>query len=158
MRAAFFTAALTAGAVASAATLTKVNYPNNTTSKVDMYIYVPDKVVENPPLVIVIHSCQSTAQTYFQNSKIPWKQGSDKKGYISKPPWRRLPSCPICSRVLMSNSYMAKLAALGHLLGRLEQVVSQPRRRRRHAGHRQHDPIRDRSLQGRPGTGVRDGW
>lgn len=44
---------------------------------------MPDKVVANPPLVVVIHSCQSTAQSYSQNSKIPWKQGSDKKGYIT---------------------------------------------------------------------------
>jgi len=69
--------------LASAASLTKVNYPNNATSKVDMYVYVPEKVVPNPPLVVVIHSCQSTAQTYSQNSKIPWKGGSDRKGYIT---------------------------------------------------------------------------
>ncbi len=72
------------GRWASAATLTRVTYPNDASSKVEMYAYVPDKVVDNPPLVVVIHSCQSTAQTYFQNSKIPWKKGSDGKGYISK--------------------------------------------------------------------------
>jgi acetylxylan esterase len=33
--------------------------------------------------VVVIHSCQSSGQQYFQNNKIPWKQGSDKKGYIT---------------------------------------------------------------------------
>ena len=85
MRAAFFTAGLTAAAVASAASLTQVTYPNNATSKVEMYVYVPDKVVDKPPLVVVIHSCQSTAQSYFRNNKIPWKKGSDDKGYISKP-------------------------------------------------------------------------
>lgn len=58
------------------------------------YIYVPDKVVANPPLVVVIHSCQSTAQTYFQNSKIPWKQGSDKKGYITV--WPSSPHSGTC--------------------------------------------------------------
>jgi len=31
----------------------------------------------------VIHSCQSTAQNYFQNSAIPWRKGSDGKGYIT---------------------------------------------------------------------------
>ena len=36
-----------------------------------------------PPLVVVIHSCQSSGEQYFRNSKIPWKQGSDKKGYIT---------------------------------------------------------------------------
>lgn len=47
------------------------------------YIYVPDKVVANPPLVVVIHSCQSSAQAYFQNSLIPWHRGSDNKGYVT---------------------------------------------------------------------------
>src|SRR3569833_1461246 len=68
---------------AMGAALTKVTYPNNATSKVEMYIYVPDKVVEKPPLVVVIHSCKSTAESYIRNNKIPWKQGSDKKGYIT---------------------------------------------------------------------------
>ncbi|OCL09284.1 carbohydrate esterase family 1 protein [Glonium stellatum] len=34
-------------------------------------------------MFLLIHSCQSTAQTYFANAKIPWKQGSDGKGYIT---------------------------------------------------------------------------
>src|SRR5947208_339430 len=50
---------------------------------VSRYIYVPEKVTTKPALVVVIHSCQSSAQQYFQNSKIPWKQGSDAKGYIT---------------------------------------------------------------------------
>lgn len=88
--------------VAMGASLTPVNYPNNATSKVAMhvksenlplqyqtdipshrYIYVPDAVIDNPPLVVVLHSCQSSAQSYFQNSKVPWKAGSDNKGYIT---------------------------------------------------------------------------
>ncbi|OIW27805.1 hypothetical protein CONLIGDRAFT_682822 [Coniochaeta ligniaria NRRL 30616] len=85
-----------------AASLTKVNYPNNATSKVDMYIYVPDKVVTTPPLVVVIHSCQSTAQTYFQNSKIPWKGGSDKKGYITV--WPSSPHSGTCWDVSSKSS------------------------------------------------------
>ncbi|POS70836.1 acetyl xylan esterase [Diaporthe helianthi] len=70
-------AGLLAAPTALAAQLTKVNYPNDASSKADMYIYVPDKVVANPPLVVVIHSCQSSAQAYFQNSLIPWHRGSD---------------------------------------------------------------------------------
>ncbi len=79
---------------ARAAQLTQVNYPNNATSKVQMYVYVPDNVVAKPPLVVVIHSCQSTAQTYFRNNKIPWKQGSDKKGYITV--WPSSPHSGTC--------------------------------------------------------------
>jgi len=47
------------------------------------WVYVPDKVVSNPPIVVAIHSCESSAQNYFNNAKIPWHQGSDKKGYIT---------------------------------------------------------------------------
>lgn len=79
---------------ALAAQLTQVDYPNNATSKVQMFIYVPDNVVAKPPLVVVIHSCQSTAQSYFRNSKIPWKQGSDKKGYITV--WPSSPHSGTC--------------------------------------------------------------
>ena len=66
------------------------------------YVYVPDKVVANPPLVVVIHSCQSTAQTYFQNSKIPWKQGSDRKGYITV--WPSSPHSGTCWDVSSKRS------------------------------------------------------
>lgn len=58
------------------------------------YIYVPDKVVANPPLVVVIHSCQSSAQAYFQNSLIPWHRGSDNKGYITV--WPSSPHSGTC--------------------------------------------------------------
>jgi len=47
-------AALMSGAGVMGAQLTKVNYPNNATSRAEMYIYVPDKVVASPPLVVVI--------------------------------------------------------------------------------------------------------
>ncbi|KAK0705139.1 Alpha/Beta hydrolase protein, partial [Lasiosphaeris hirsuta] len=58
------------------------------------WVYVPDKVVANPPIVVVIHSCQSTAESYSRNSKIPWKQGSDKKGYITV--WPSSPNSGTC--------------------------------------------------------------
>ncbi|KAK4155239.1 Alpha/Beta hydrolase protein [Chaetomidium leptoderma] len=52
-----------------AARLTKVNYLNNATSKAEMYIYVPDRVVSSPPLVV---TPTNSAQSYFQNAKITW--------------------------------------------------------------------------------------
>ncbi|KAM7206174.1 Alpha/Beta hydrolase protein [Rhypophila sp. PSN 637] len=58
------------------------------------YIYIPDKVVPNPPLVVVIHSCQSTAQSYFRNSKIQWAKGSDTRGYITL--WPSSPHSGTC--------------------------------------------------------------
>lgn len=52
--------------------------------------------------MVVIHSCQSTAQSYFQNSKIPWKQGSDKKGYITI--WPSSPHSGTCWDVSSKQS------------------------------------------------------
>jgi len=49
----------------------------------ERHIYVPDNVVPKPPLVVVIHSCESSGERYFRNNKIPWQKGSDKKGYIT---------------------------------------------------------------------------
>ncbi|KAH6717806.1 Alpha/Beta hydrolase protein [Leptodontidium sp. MPI-SDFR-AT-0119] len=66
------------------AALTKVsNYGGKATSKAQMWVYVPDNVKPNPSLVVAIHSCESSAQKYFQNDKIPWKKGSDGKGYVT---------------------------------------------------------------------------
>lgn len=51
-------------------------------------------MVTNPPLVVVIHSCSSSAQQYFQNSLIPWHKGSDSKGYITI--WPSSPNSGTC--------------------------------------------------------------
>ncbi|KAI1076543.1 carbohydrate esterase family 1 protein [Whalleya microplaca] len=97
---------LTSGLMATmafGASLTQVqDYNNNATSKAQMYVYKPDNVVENPPLVVVIHSCQSTAQSYFQNSAIPWKAGSDGKGYITI--WPSSPNSGTCWDVSSKQS------------------------------------------------------
>lgn len=97
-----FLASAGLASLASAATLTKVNYPNNASSKAEMHIYVPDKVVANPPLVVAIHSCQSSGPSYFRNSKIPWAQGSDKKGYITV--WPSSPNSGQCWDVSSKKS------------------------------------------------------
>ncbi|KAL2171651.1 hypothetical protein VTG60DRAFT_2219 [Thermothelomyces hinnuleus] len=39
-------------------------------------------------------SCQSSAQAYFQNAAIPWRQGSDNKGYITL--WPSSPNPGTC--------------------------------------------------------------
>lgn len=54
---------------------------------------MPDSV-KSAALVVVIHSCQSSAQSYSTNSKIPWKQGSDKGGYITV--WPSSPNSGTC--------------------------------------------------------------
>ncbi|KAK0127692.1 hypothetical protein ONS96_007210 [Cadophora gregata f. sp. sojae] len=79
----FAVVALACSSVYGAALTQVSNYGGKATSKAQMWVYVPDNVKPNPSLVVAIHSCESSAQKYFQNSKIPWKQGSDAKGYIS---------------------------------------------------------------------------
>ncbi|KAG7285079.1 hypothetical protein NEMBOFW57_009699 [Staphylotrichum longicolle] len=113
-------AAVMSGAgVVMGAQLTKVNYPNNATSRAEMYIYVPDKVVASPPLVVVIHSCQSSASSYFGNSKIPWHQGSDRKGYITL--WPSSPNSGTCwdvsSRGSLSHGGGGDSQAIANMVG-----------------------------------------
>ncbi len=78
------------------------------------YVYVPD-TVKSDALVIVIHSCQSTAESYSRNSKIPWKQGSDKKGYITI--WPSSPHSGTCWDVSSKGS-------LSHLGGGDTQAIA----------------------------------
>ncbi|KAI1766839.1 carbohydrate esterase family 1 protein [Hypoxylon sp. FL1150] len=114
----FSTLASTAlvASTAWAASLTQVpNYNNNATSKAQMYVYIPDNVVANPPLVVVIHSCQSNAQSYFQNSAIPWRKGSDGKGYITV--WPSSPNSGTCWDVSSKQS-------LSHLGGGDSQAIA----------------------------------
>ncbi|CAG8958419.1 hypothetical protein HYFRA_00011096 [Hymenoscyphus fraxineus] len=90
-------------ALAQAAALTRVsNYGGTASSKAEMWVYKPDNVKANPALVVVIHSCQSTAQQYFANSKIPWHQGSDAGGYITV--WPTSPNSGTCWDVSSSKS------------------------------------------------------
>ncbi|XXG97520.1 hypothetical protein Hte_003825 [Hypoxylon texense] len=113
-----FSTLVSAGLMATAwaASLTQVpNYNNNATSKAQMWVYKPDNVVANPPLIVVIHSCQSTAQSYFQNSAIPWKQGSDGKGYITV--WPSSPNSGTCWDVSSKQS-------LSHLGGGDSQAIA----------------------------------
>lgn len=91
----FFTSLAVFASAVSAASLTQVpDYGSTAKSKAGMYVYVPDNVVANPPLVVVIHSCQSSASSYFGNSLIPWHKGSDGKGYITI--WPSSPNSGTC--------------------------------------------------------------
>ncbi|KAI8720021.1 Carboxylic ester hydrolase [Fusarium sp. LHS14.1] len=45
-----------------------------------MFIHVPTNLPANPAIVVAIHHCQGTAQSYYQNT--PYAQLSDQKGFI----------------------------------------------------------------------------
>jgi acetylxylan esterase len=56
--------------------------PFSTFLTTSRWVYKPDTVKSNA-LVVATHSCQSSGQKYFQNSKLPWHQGSNRKGYVT---------------------------------------------------------------------------
>ncbi|CAI6339643.1 unnamed protein product [Periconia digitata] len=90
-------------ATAFSAQLTQVtNYNNNAKAKPGMWVYVPDKI-QTDALVVAIHSCQSSAQKYFANSKIPWHQGSDRKGYVTVWPSSTTECWDVSSKASLSH-------------------------------------------------------
>lgn len=101
---------------ASAAQLQQVQYPSAPQSRATMWVYVPDNVVENPPLVVAVHSCQSSAQAYFQNAKIPWHQGSDGKGYITLWPSSSTECWDVSSRQSLTRDGGGDSTAIGNMV------------------------------------------
>lgn len=72
--------AITSLVVVQAASLTRVNNFGSNPANVKMYIYVPDNVRSNPDVVVAIHHCQGTAQSYF--SSTPYANLANQHGYI----------------------------------------------------------------------------
>jgi poly(hydroxyalkanoate) depolymerase family esterase len=73
-------------AFVNAATMTQVSRSTWTggvtlPSYVEMYIYVPDKVATNPPILVSSHSCGSTASGQMGNMA-KTKAAADKNGFI----------------------------------------------------------------------------
>jgi acetylxylan esterase len=64
---------------------------------------VPDQV-KSDALVVAIHSCQSSAQKYFQNSLIPWHKGSDAKGYVTVWPSSTTECWDVSSKASLSHN------------------------------------------------------
>lgn len=62
------------------AALSRVNNFGPNSSGAKMYIYVPNRVAEKPPVIVAIHYCTGTAQAYYSGS--PYAQLADQKGFI----------------------------------------------------------------------------
>ncbi|KAI5917245.1 acetylxylanesterase aceA [Camillea tinctor] len=45
-----------------------------------MYIYVPEKLVHNPPIVVAVHYCSASAEIYFSGT--PYAKLADTHGFI----------------------------------------------------------------------------
>ncbi|KAK2073202.1 hypothetical protein P8C59_007500 [Phyllachora maydis] len=63
-----------------AASLQQVpNFGYNPTN-IQMYIYVPDKTATEPPIVVALHPCGGSAQSFFSGTTLP--KAADKLGFI----------------------------------------------------------------------------
>jgi acetylxylan esterase len=51
-------------------------------SYVDMYIYVPDELAEDPPIVVASHYCTGTASAYFNQLRSTIVAAADEHGFI----------------------------------------------------------------------------
>lgn len=49
-------------------------------SGVRMFIYTPNTIAANPPIIVAIHYCTGTAQAYYQNT--PYARLADQYGFI----------------------------------------------------------------------------
>ncbi|KAK3393517.1 Alpha/Beta hydrolase protein [Podospora didyma] len=62
------------------AALTQVSSFGANTSGTKMYIYVPDMLAANPPIIVAIHYCSGTASAYYSGS--PYARLADQHGFI----------------------------------------------------------------------------
>lgn len=63
------------------AALTQVSdFASQNPTGTSMYLYVPDTLAANPPIVVAIHYCSGTAQAYYTGS--PYVNLADQHGFI----------------------------------------------------------------------------
>lgn len=62
------------------ASLTQVQNFGTNPSGIKMFIYVPQKLQAKPPVVLVLHACAWTAQSFFGTTK--YGQLADQHGYV----------------------------------------------------------------------------
>ncbi|RDW68133.1 hypothetical protein BP6252_09529 [Coleophoma cylindrospora] len=62
------------------AALTQVTDFGSNPTNVSMYIYVPDKVVANPPIIVALHYCTGTASAYYTGTQ--YATLAETYGYI----------------------------------------------------------------------------
>ncbi|KAK3382560.1 putative cellulose binding protein [Lasiosphaeria ovina] len=73
-------ASFAAAGMVKRAALAQVTSFGPNTSGAKMFIYVPDKLAANPPIVVAIHYCSGTAQAYYSGS--PYARLADIHGFI----------------------------------------------------------------------------
>ncbi|KAM7206455.1 Alpha/Beta hydrolase fold [Naviculisporaceae sp. PSN 640] len=74
-----FTLAASATLAAGASLQQVTNFGNNPT-RIYMYIYVPDKLANNPAVIVALHPCGGTAQGWYSGTRLPTY--ANQKGFI----------------------------------------------------------------------------
>ncbi|KAJ3033842.1 hypothetical protein HDV00_005691 [Rhizophlyctis rosea] len=74
------TTTLLSPALALTSSLQEVTGFGTNPSGAKMYIYVPTKLANPPPIIVAIHYCSGTAQAYFSGTQ--WASQADQKGFI----------------------------------------------------------------------------
>ncbi|PVH82296.1 carbohydrate esterase family 1 protein [Cadophora sp. DSE1049] len=62
------------------ASLVQVREFGSNPTKINMYIYVPDKVAAKPAVIVALHPCGGSAQQWYSGTKLP--SYADKNGFI----------------------------------------------------------------------------
>jgi len=65
---------------AQTASLVQVTNYGSNPSNTQMWIYVPDKLAPQPPIIVAIHYCSGTAQAYYQGT--PYANLANQHGFI----------------------------------------------------------------------------
>lgn len=74
-----FAFAASAG-MAAAASLQQVSNWGANPSRIQMFIYVPDKVATDPPIIVALHPCGGNGRQWYSGTRLP--QYSDQHGFI----------------------------------------------------------------------------
>ncbi len=81
-----------AGPSAKAASLVQVTNFGNNPSNLQMYIYVPNSVTANPPILLALHGCQGSGPYMYSSTQ--FASLADQYGFIvSKPSVTRSYDC-----------------------------------------------------------------
>jgi poly(hydroxyalkanoate) depolymerase family esterase len=66
-----FTALAATISLASAASLVQVKDWGANPSKINMYIFVPDKLADNPAVIVALHPCGGTGPQWYSGTRLP---------------------------------------------------------------------------------------
>ncbi|KLU86350.1 feruloyl esterase B, partial [Magnaporthiopsis poae ATCC 64411] len=66
--------------MAAAAQLQQIQNWGANPSRIQMFLYVPDRVAANPPIIVGLHPCGGNARQWFSGTQLP--RYADQNGWI----------------------------------------------------------------------------